>query len=34
LKYRKVNRELTFGGELFSKYHSDFKVIFEISFGE
>ena len=29
-----MNRELSFGGELFSKYHSGFKVIFEISFGE
>jgi len=34
LKYHKVNRELSFGGEIFSKYHSGFKVIFEISFGE
>ena len=29
-----MNRELSFGGELFSKYHSGFKVILEISFGE
>ena len=34
MKYHKENRELSFGGELFSKYHSGFKVIFEISFGE
>ena len=34
MKYHEVNRELSFGGELFSKYYSGFKVIFEISFGE
>ena len=33
-KYRKKNRKLSFGGELFFKYHSGFKVIFEISIGE
>ena len=34
MKHHKVSRELSFGGELFSKYHSGFKVIFEISFGK
>ena len=29
-----MNRDLSIGGVVFSKYHSGFEVIFVISFGE